>query len=236
MSLKSIARALARPFRMRIRSGPCAGMWFSLASRSRFLRGSYELKMATFVASQIRPGDVFWDVGAHFGYYTLVAAKAGARVHAFEPDPDNRAFLTRHVRWNSLDAVVHECALGDADGTGTFGGGRGSGGRSVGGGERPIAIRSMKSLVSSGTCERPDFLKIDVQGGEVNVFMGACDVLRDAPIIIACASHGREIHERCKEGLSEIGYELRSNADRNVILAFGKGRSVPDVDAAALDM
>jgi len=211
-------------------------MRFSLASRTRFLRGSYERKMAEFVASQIRPGDVFWDVGAHFGYYTLVAASAGARVHAFEPDPDNRAFLMRHVRWNSLDATVHECALGDADGTGQFGGGRGSGGRSLGGGTQPTVVRSMQSLVESGTCERPDFLKIDVQGGEENVLMGASEVLRDAPVILACATHGREIHKRCKERLRELGYEVRSSAERNVILAFGKGRKVPDVDAADLDM
>ena len=236
MGLKRIARLLARPFRVPIRSGPAKGLRFSLASRTRFPRGTYERRMAEFVASQIRPGDVFWDVGAHFGYYTLVAAKAGARVHAFEPDPDNRAFLERHVRWNRLDAKVHACALGEADGEARFGGGRGSGGRSLGGGVRPVPVRSVASLVASGECERPDFAKIDVQGGEESVLLGARAVLADAPIGIVLATHGRDIHHACRAILRECGYEVRASVEHNVVVAFGPGRAMPEFDAESFDM
>ncbi len=42
------------------------------------------------------------DVGANIGYYTLLAARAGAQVHAFEPDPRNLHYLLRNLRGNRL--------------------------------------------------------------------------------------------------------------------------------------
>ena len=45
-------------------------------------------------------GMVFYDVGAHIGSYALPAARAGARVIAFEPDPENASRLRAHVYRN----------------------------------------------------------------------------------------------------------------------------------------
>ncbi len=235
---KRALRRLARPLRARIRSGPCAGLWFGLATRTRFLRGSYERKLAEFFQDRIQPGEVFWDAGAHFGYYTLLAAKAGARVHAFEPHADNRAFLEAHVRWNRfIDRVtVHACALGDADGRVGFGAGRGSGSRTLGTGPRAVAVRSISSLVAAGEAAPPDWLKVDVQGSEEAVLAGSEDVLRGAPCAVACATHGPALHERCAARLEALGYTVLSGEARRVILAFGPGRPVPDVDVRAFDM
>jgi FkbM family methyltransferase len=235
---KSALRRLARPLRLRIRSGPCAGLWFSLATRTRFLRGSYERKLAEFLWEEIQPGAVFWDAGAHFGYYTLLAAKAGARVHAFEPHGANRAFLEAHVRWNRFaDRVtVHACALGESDGRIGFGAGRGSGSRKLGAGPRTVAVRSVDSLVGAGACEPPDWLKIDVQGSEERVLAGGEGVLRGACCAVACATHGPDLHERCVARLEALGYTVLSGTARRVILAFGPGRAVPDLDVGAFDM
>jgi FkbM family methyltransferase len=235
---KSVLRRLARPLRVRIRSGPCAGLWFSLATRTRFLRGSYERKLAEFFAAEIRPGEVFWDAGAHFGYYTLIAAKAGARVHAFEPHAANRAFLEAHVRWNRFSdrVTVHACALGDADGQVGFGAGRGSGSRTLGTGPQDVAVRSISSLVAAGEAEPPAWMKIDVQGSEESVLVGGEDVLRGAACAVACATHGPALHERCTTRLEAFGYTVLSGTARRVILAFGPGRAVPEVDVGAFDM
>ena len=235
---KSVLRRLARPLRIRIRSGPCAGMWFSLATRTRFLRGSYERKLAEFFQGGIQPGEVFWDAGAHFGYYTLLAAKAGARVHAFEPHAANRAFLEAHVRWNRLGdrVTVHACALGASDGRVEFGAGRGSGSRTLGTGPRAVEVRSISSLVAAGECESPDWLKVDVQGSEEQVLAGGERVLREASCGVACATHGPDLHERCTTRLEALGYVVLSGTARRVILAFGPGRAVPDVDVGAFDM
>ncbi len=43
--------------------------------------------MSTLFKTTVKPGIVVLDVGAHLGYYSLLAARAGAKVFSFEPDP-----------------------------------------------------------------------------------------------------------------------------------------------------
>lgn len=51
------------------------------------------------------PGDVFFDIGANIGLYTLYAAARGARVTAFEPEASNYAELARNLYLNQFDGV-----------------------------------------------------------------------------------------------------------------------------------
>jgi hypothetical protein len=53
-------------------------------ARTVYFTGTYEPELVRFL-SGLRPGEVFADVGAHMGAHALVAARAGARVVAFEP-------------------------------------------------------------------------------------------------------------------------------------------------------
>src|SRR5262249_48315510 len=65
-------------------------------------------ELSRFLLRVLRPGDVFVDVGAHIGYFSILAAKlvgpTGA-VFSFEPEPDNFARLMRHARENGLPQV-----------------------------------------------------------------------------------------------------------------------------------
>lgn len=58
-------------------------------------------------------GDVFWDIGANVGLYTLYAAKAGkaARILAFEPAAGNYMLLNRNIEENRADANTHAYCL-----------------------------------------------------------------------------------------------------------------------------
>lgn len=64
----------------------------------------------TFVFRKVvRPGDVVIDVGAHWGYYTVLAATLcgpTGKVFAFEPHPRNYALLAKNVAANNLTNVV----------------------------------------------------------------------------------------------------------------------------------
>jgi len=63
----------------------------------------------------LRPGDVFVDVGAHFGAYALAALTMGCRVHAFEPSDVAHAVLRANVvanEWTSRCAI-HKLVLWD---------------------------------------------------------------------------------------------------------------------------
>lgn len=65
-----------------------------------YLRGVFEPGLSTFLVERLKPGMVFFDVGAHFGYFTLLASKlvghSGA-IHAFEPTPSSYELL----EWNA---------------------------------------------------------------------------------------------------------------------------------------
>jgi predicted RNA methylase len=69
----------------------------------------------------LRPGATVFDVGAHVGEYTTIAAKCvgpGGVVHAFEPQPDLQSILHRNMHNNSLANVsVYQCAVTDRSGT-----------------------------------------------------------------------------------------------------------------------
>src|SRR5690349_8415761 len=64
--------------------------------------GLLEFEDMAFVLHVLREGDVFMDVGANVGAYTVLAAATGARVVAFEPIPAAFAHLTDNVRVNGI--------------------------------------------------------------------------------------------------------------------------------------
>jgi FkbM family methyltransferase len=81
------------------------------------LRHGYEQPTRDLLERTFRPGDVFIDVGAHWGFFSLQAAThaAGATVIAFEPDPTNASILSTNVAENGLadKIAVVSAACGD---------------------------------------------------------------------------------------------------------------------------
>jgi FkbM family methyltransferase len=72
-------------------------------------QGGYEARSRDLLEKVLQNGDLFVDVGAHWGYFTLQAAThpAGAvRVIAFEPDPANAAILFHNIIANDLAGVA----------------------------------------------------------------------------------------------------------------------------------
>jgi FkbM family methyltransferase len=82
------------------------------------LKGGYEKATRDFLERTLRRGDLFVDVGAHWGFFSLQAATHPAgdvAVIAFEPDPTNAAILFRGVARNGLieKVAVVSAACGD---------------------------------------------------------------------------------------------------------------------------
>jgi len=79
--------------------------WF--LDRKRWLR-SYELSKVRLFASTIRAGRTVFGLGAHAGYYTLIASRLvgeSGHVIAFEPAPRNLEYLPRHLSLNHISNV-----------------------------------------------------------------------------------------------------------------------------------
>jgi FkbM family methyltransferase len=76
----------------------------------------FEKEERELFCSFITPGCTVLDVGANIGFYTLLAAKRGARVFSIEADPVNAAMLRHHVEINGFNdrVTIYEMAATDA--------------------------------------------------------------------------------------------------------------------------
>lgn len=147
----------------------------------------------------LQPGMVFMDVGANQGIYSLVAGKKlqnDGTVIAFEPSPREYQRLRMHFRWNGLSRGCAEMlALGNmtkrtsffqvASGDTTRNGLRAptSGDPVV---EIPIETITLDEYVASRGMRRLDLIKIDVEGGELDVLRGAATTLERLRPIFLC--------------------------------------------------
>jgi FkbM family methyltransferase len=96
-------------------SGPISG-WRTL---SQIEQGTYESDEIALFRRALRPGSTVVDVGAHVGYYALVAAQAvqpDGRVFAFEPDPRTRPFIEANAVLNGLDNNITVIGAAATDG------------------------------------------------------------------------------------------------------------------------
>src|SRR5262249_51612570 len=116
--------AVDRPFWARLHGVPHPVRLYALRHGSYLLnRHTPEPHVAALMLAILdtRRPVFFWDVGAHIGYYSWLAAGACAatRVLAIEPDPSNCAMLNA-TRAYAPRVDVLEAAVSDADGSATF--------------------------------------------------------------------------------------------------------------------
>jgi FkbM family methyltransferase len=203
--------------RVPVLAGPLRGRWWLPHSRGkifRILTGSYEREQTRLLVSLVSPGDTVFDIGAHTGYYTILASLLvgpDGQVRAFEPDPRNAAFLERHVRMNRCaNTVVEAAAVADQDGTSRFGGGSGSGTGRL----QEEGSMEVRTLALDPYCEshglRPTLIKVDVEGAEAQVLRGAERLLRrDRPIVLL-STHGPSAQAESMALMDSLGYEVEA--------------------------
>lgn len=176
----------------------------------RVLGGSYEAAETAVFSRLVGPGDVVFDLGAHIGYYTLLASSlvgAGGRVFAFEPHPVNAWYLRHHARMNGCANVeVLETAVYDRSGDVRFEAGTGTGtGHVAPDGE--LRVRSVR--LDDFVAERgvsPAAVKIDVEGAECAVLEGARQVLRSSRPMLFLSTHHPEVRVACERILAGLDY------------------------------
>lgn len=221
------------PATLPILAGPLRGRWWSPAAGGKVLRlflGTYEPEQTSLFRRQVREGDVVFDIGANAGYYTLLAAQQVGRrgkVVACEPDPGIAAFLRRHVEANRLaNVTVVQSAVGAESGVARFSRGKGTGtGRISEAGELTVRVRTLDELTRKhGT--PPTHVKIDVEGGELDVLCGGRETLTHARPTIFLSTHGTEVHDACCRLLQEHGYFLSA-------IGGGDFATAPELLAAA---
>src|SRR5438552_4677205 len=83
-------------------------------------QGTYEPSAQRVFAEFAKPGTVVYDVGGGVGFYSLAAARRGASVFTFEPDPHNFGVIERHALMNGLRDKVNLIPLAAFSRTGTL--------------------------------------------------------------------------------------------------------------------
>ena len=144
-----------------------------------------------------QPGDVFVDIGANVGMYTIWAAKTrGVRTFAFEPESQNYALLYRNIVMNDLagNVVAYCAALSDSAGFSLLHLGEFQPGGSCHSFGEMVDFRlehratqlsqgcvstTLDTLVADGVLPMPNHIKIDVDGLEHKVLAGCRNALAD---------------------------------------------------------
>jgi FkbM family methyltransferase len=210
--LRLPARALPARCVMRVRQGPARGMkWIAGSSVHGCWLGTYEFEKQKSLERFIRPGMTIYDVGAQAGFYTLFFSRlAGGRgkVFAFEPCAYEARFLIDHVRLNHLDNVrVIQAAVAEKRELLPMSSDRGMCENRLGDVPDATLMVPTISLDSSGL-PVPDLIKMDVEGAETAVLLGAQRTLREARPVLFVALHGDEQRKTCSIILRDAGYSI----------------------------
>lgn len=156
----------------------------------RIGRGGFEEGFAEELLDIIDSKHVFWDIGAAQGLYAILAAQAGAKVYAFEPDPVSLNSIKKNSELNALaqsNLTILPFGLGNEnvqteffiDRKGVQAGSLQKTNKELR--ERiPIEIFRADSLVEGAGVEPPSIVKIDVEGAEVLVLKGMEKLLHSA--------------------------------------------------------
>ena len=180
---------------------PFGGWWLAAndACSLMIANGSFENDEWRFVERFLLPGMTVLDIGAHHGYYTLLASrKVGydGRVIAFEPSTRERSRLLRHLRLNRVSNVsVEGIALGSnpgetdlflVDGTET-----GCNSLRPPNVDQPthcqrVSVQVLDEYLKQRGIQQIDFVKLDAEGGELEILRGAFRLLNAShrPVIL----------------------------------------------------
>lgn len=159
------------------------------------LIGAEERRITALFRRFLRPGDCFGDLGAHLGFYALMAASLvgpEGRVLAFEPQAELASHLRRSVALNAFQrtVTVYECAVGAAHGgsvdlypaddlTNTGSASTLPPGWGRPGAARRVPLVRLDRAVAGAGLERLDAMKVDVEGAEDQVVAGMTGLFPD---------------------------------------------------------
>lgn len=209
-------RLLPKEMVVPILQGPNRGLrWIVGSGTHGCWLGSYEALKQRRIAEVIRQGDVFYDLGANVGFYTLLASRLVGPwgvVVAFEPLPRNIIFLRRHVELNQCGNIkIFEVAVTRCAGTKRFEPGPDpSSGRLWERGAIEVRTLALDDAVTNRVIPQPNVMKIDIEGGEVLALEGAKRILAESKPTIFLSTHGPDVRAKCIELLKNIGYDVDS--------------------------
>jgi len=183
----------------------------------------YELGMLRDMASRLSEDSVVLDIGANIGNHSIyLASIVGCKVVCFEPDKNLIKAIEYSSKENSLGnkIITHTVAVGDIEGVCSL----------AMNPENPNSVGSQQVVVGDGIVpmitidslqlDRVDCMKIDVEGFEEKVLIGAINTIKKTKPIIYAEAWNKESLDKILNILKPLGYNAgkRFNATPTYIL------------------
>lgn len=210
---------------VQVQDGYARGLWIEidLTNERTWWAGSHEPSVQRALQQLIAPGSVFYDIGAHIGFFSLSAARSGAHVTAFEPDPESATRLRKHATRNRLDTTLRviEAALWSrSENSITFQRGwpRSQGGI-LDGGHHPVTGTGPRIQVQAFRLDdyvargnpAPETIKIDVEGAAEEVLQGSIETLRTHRPVLVVEVHTAAELSAIEKVLATLSYRCNWN-------------------------
>ncbi|MDP4131064.1 MAG: FkbM family methyltransferase [Bacteroidota bacterium] len=180
-------------------------------STGNIYTGLHEFEEMMFLLHLLRPADLFADVGANVGSYTILASSvAGAGSISFEPLPATFLHLKNNAAINNMESLVelYNCGVGNKKDKLRFTSGFDTMNHVITGSSDSISgtvevdVVRLDDILGERT---PALMKIDTEGFEMAVLQGAASVLKHSPLLAiiielngCCHRYGvqeQDIHE-----------------------------------------
>lgn len=175
---------------------------------------------------RIKSGDIVVDIGAHIGVFTIFATKQAkdVKVYSYEPLPGNFKLLKANVRLNKLGHRVKMFQLAVADKKGSSPLYIGDSGLSSLNSEREecIVVETIRleDVFDSNNLDRIDFLKVDAEGAEWNIFASTSKGYLTNIRKIALECHCPEHKTRLVQLFENLGFRVKTAQGGHPALSY----------------
>ena len=202
--------------------------------------GYEEESLIRFFIKHLKPEDIFYDVGANYGFYTHLAGEilSEGECHAFEPNKNTFSYLSKNFSdlEKSKRIQLNNSALSDTQGEIVFFSAteiNASGisttsetiARMRGRAYSPTKVEATTLDVYLESHAKPTVMKIDVEGGELAMLKGARNFLSSSAPIIALevirGEQGEVLSRGAAEYLVELGYVPHRLTHKGEVVPLG---------------
>ena len=202
--LRWIARHYPEGSVVTINNGPLAGHRWKRSHKyvNSYWLGTYELHVQNCLARELKSGNIFYDIGANAGFFSLLGVKCvgeKGQVYIFEPLPENIRTIKNQFELNHVNnAKIIEAAVSDHIGNAELFQGEDTYTATIT--QKYKANRDchiVKTITLdefTKTAPTPNFIKMDVEGAEILVLRGSKKLLNsDNPPGLLIELHGQDI-------------------------------------------
>lgn len=197
--------------------------WIISSGYSQYWMGTYESDIAEIFVKFAKKSNIVYDIGAHIGYYTLLASNFidhSGKIFAFEPLPGNIQILKKHVEINNRsNVVIIEKAVSLKTGEAAFTNCENNVANTICenspmfkfGKSIEVKTTALDDLLLTGFLSPPQLIKMDIEGAEFDALRGAEVLLRKHHPTIFLSTHNCQnpgVHKKCCDFMVKLGYSL----------------------------